>query len=635
MAVATLTPLQLIAGAGLLQNQGLVVSPALTAAIDAYESSPIMTLFFEALALDSSLATLAANSVPAFSNSLPAAYANIGTQMTTAVTSQATADFANGDISKFIQALNLVLAYTQNTNLFINSAVNSQTYLANTFTSTNDMITGDVTATNLATTDFGQDLLNLGSLIDLSNLNELGTPLGLIQRIVELTGNIPVLSLLLLAEGVSQDVVVNLTNPTLSVSDAVQKLMYQAMTKIIGDDLAQILKVLKITTLGLNSMADLLNPVKILPNSFLSLTVTTSNGQRAIYINDLGAVNTTLIQQLPQYVVVSYQRLAQIIPEDQALANKALAVALAQINGISFINLPTLAASIRALETTKDLPLITALTTAVPPSVANYYTSTLAVGGGVNGDIRVTDVIGLAAGWIATDAFLRTVEIFSQMNLTTLTLIYDTMVNALDGSYGDTGAGPLTIPGGRPCAGTYIGVPETIPNPNPPPPDITVYNPSAIGLAMSCLTGAAATEINSLQLQYPALTDELNTLWNSMAQQIVREDTLQPLIKLNYADLTSNDRNSIYGFIYSLPGYGVETEQGGVVWFLESMADLTTQSGQAIIACLREGRNQVALGTSGIATNTRIPADPVPPPPAAELLPSTYTESQAETLITR
>lgn len=635
MAGNTLTPLQLIAGASLLQNQGIAVSPELTTSITAYQATPTMQLFFQVLALDSSLATLGANSIPAFSNSLPAAYSALGTQMTTAILAQATADFAGGDVSKFIQALNLVQAYTQNTNLFINSAVNSQTYLANTFTSTNDMITGDVTSINLATTAFGQDLLNLGAMIDLSNLNDLGTPLALIQRIVELTGNIPVLSLLLLAEGVSQDIVINLTSPTLTVADSVQRLMYQAMTKITGNDLAQILKVLRITTVELETMADLLNPAKILPNSFLSLTVTTAVGQRAVYINDLGAVNTTLELELPEYVVVAYQRLAQIIPADQALANKALAVALGQINGVSFINLPTLAASIRSLETTKDLPLITALTSAVPPSVANYYTSTLAVGGGVNGDIRVTDVIGLAGGWIATDAFLRTVEIFSQMDLTTLNLIYDTMLNALDGTYGDTGAGPLTIPGGRPCAGTYIGVPETIPNPNPPPPDITVYNPSAIGLAMACLTGAAATELNNLQATYPTLTSELNTLWTNMAQQIVREDTLQPLINLNYADLTANDRNSIYGFIYSLPSYGTETEEGGTAWFIEAMANVSTQGGQAIIACMREGRNQVALGNSGIVTNTKIPGDPVPPPPSAQLLPSTYTEAQAENLIIR
>lgn len=625
MASNVLTPLQLIAGASLLQNQGLLVSPELTATISIYSSTPLMQAYFAAEALDSSINTLAANTVPAFSNSLPAAYSALGTQMTDAIITQASDDFGSGDISKFIQALNLVQAYTQNTNLFINSAVNSQTYLANTFTSTNDMITGDVTTINLATPDFGYDLVGLGNLIDLNEIQALGSPLALIQRIVQLTGNIPVLNVLLLAEGVPEEIVFNLTNPNLSTTDAVQRLMYQAMTKIDGDNLNQILKVFGVTTPNIQTMADLLNPVKLFPSSFQSLTVTTAQGLRAIYVNSTGTVNTNLLQELPEYVVASYNRLQQIIPADQALANKALAVSLGQINGISYVPLATFAQTVTALETTRDLPLITALTTAVPASVANYYTSTLANGGGVNGDIRVVDVIGLAAGWVATDAFSRTVEIFATMDLSTLTGIYQRMTTALTGGYGDTGLGPLTIPPG-PGAGTYNGVEI---DPGPPP----VYNPSAISLAMAALTSAAQTEIVNLQSTYPTQCTELNTLWASMAQQISREDTLQGLINLDYADLIANDRNSIYGFIYSMPDYGLENEEGGTAWFLETMADLTILGGQAIVACLRQGRNEVALGNSGIFTNNRIPGDPVPPPPRAELLPSTYSESEAINLV--
>lgn len=629
MAGATLTPLQLIAGASLLQNQGLVVAPALTAAIATYSATPLMTAYLAAEALDPSIATLGAALTPALSNSVPAAYSSLGTQMTSVILAQAFKDFGSGDISKFVQALNLALAYSENTNLFINSAVNSQTYLAGTFTSTSDMITGDVTKVNLSTPAFGGDLVKLGALINLDNLAALGSPLVLIQRIVQLTGNVPVLNLLLLAEGVGEDIVLNLTNPDLSVSDSIQRLMYQAMTKVTGTDLAQILKVLKITTAGISTMADLLNPVKIFPNSFQSLTVPTSAGLRAIYVNDTGSVNTVLETLLPDYVIAAYNNLKQIIPADQALANKALAVSLGQINGISTLNLPTFANVVKNLETTKDLPLLTDLNSAVPASVANYYTSTLAVGGGTNGDVRVVDIIGLAAGWVATDSFLRTVAIFATMNLSQLTLIYQTMVNVLNGTY-NSGVDPdgyaiVTIPSGLPGAGTYF--PVTAPNPTPPPANLEVV--SAASQAMAVLISAAQAEIINLQNTYPAQTTELNTLWTNMALQVVDENNLQALIKLNYADLTANDKNSIYGFVYSLPSYGPQTQVGGVAWFLEAMADLTTQGGEAIIGCLREGRNQVALGNGGLYTNTKIPSDPNPPPPQAQLLPSTYTETQA------
>jgi hypothetical protein len=172
MATSVLTPLQLIAGASLLQNQGLIVSPALTSAISAYSATPLMTAYLAAEALDPGIDTLAANSVPAFSNSVPSAYSGLGTQMIDVINAQATLDSGSGDISKFVQALNLASSYGRLTNQFINSAVNSQTYFSHTFTSTNDMITGDITAINLATTAFGQDLSKLGRLINLARLDQ-------------------------------------------------------------------------------------------------------------------------------------------------------------------------------------------------------------------------------------------------------------------------------------------------------------------------------------------------------------------------------------------------------------------------------------------------------------------------------
>lgn len=306
MSTSILTPLQLIAGAGLLQNQGLVISPELTASINVYKSTPLMTQFYLAQQYSPGLETVAANSVPAFSDAVPTAYVStLGNEMTTAVNAQAYKDLGSGDLSKFVQAVNLAQAYGETTNIFLNSAVNSQTYLATTFTSTNNMITGDITSVNLATTAFGSDLANLGYLFDLSNLGDLGSPLALVQRLVTLTGNIPVLSFYFLAAGVPQDIVLNLTNPTVTVTDKVQKLMYEAMTAITDDALTQILKVLNITTPNINTMADLLNPVKLFPNSFQSLTTPTANGPRAIYMNSSGAVNTSLETELPPYVLNS------------------------------------------------------------------------------------------------------------------------------------------------------------------------------------------------------------------------------------------------------------------------------------------------------------------------------------------
>jgi hypothetical protein len=324
--------------------------------------------------------------------------------------------------------------------------------------------------------------------------------------------------------------------------------------------------------------------------------------------------------------MIAYDRLKFIIPEDQALANKALQVGLQQLAGLSNTSLPLVALTTSQLETTKDLPLISALTQPIPSSVANYYSSTLAIGSGRNGDIQVVDILGLAAGWQAKETYEQIVEIFSTMDLSYLTLIYQTMTNCLDGSYGSTVAGPITIPGGLPGAGSYSGT-ET--DPGPPP----IYNPTAIQVVMPVLKSAATVEINNLIATYPAQTTQLNQLTAALCQQVISERSLQNVIKLDYSTLTPNDRSVLYGFIYSLSTYGLETEVGGMSWFLENMADLTTLGGEAIVACLREGRNELALAQSGVTASNKIPSEPIPPPPTAPLIPSTYTENEAKNLI--
>jgi hypothetical protein len=317
----SLSPLQLNASAGLLQNQGLIVNDELTAALSTYENTEVILPVRSTITTAASgnilsgtnltaVKNLGNSSCPALADSIPAAYpsltsSNADPGLSGLVRATAAKDIGNGDISKFVQAVGIAQGYASQTNLFINSSVNSQTYMASTFTTMNDMITGGITQVNLATQAFASDLANLGQLIDLSDLTNLGSPLALVQRIQAVGGNVPVLTVYFVAAGVPQEIVVNFNNPSISVSDSVQKLMYGAMTQIQGADLQQVLTVLGITTVGIESVADLLNPVRLFPNSYQSLTVATNLGVRAIYINDQGTVNNNLREELPAYVVSS------------------------------------------------------------------------------------------------------------------------------------------------------------------------------------------------------------------------------------------------------------------------------------------------------------------------------------------
>jgi hypothetical protein len=312
----SLTALQLDAAAGLLQNQGIGISANLTAAIASYEDTALISPFLDTISVGSTgnilsanvisnLETLAANTCAALSNSVPPAYSGLGVQMTDVVLAEAVVDICSNNVSKLAQAVNQAQGYTDQTSVFINSAVNSQTYLGNTFTTMNNMITGSVTSINLATGPFGTDLANLGRLINLADLSNFGSPLALVQQLYSITGTIPTLSVAFINAGISTDIVLNLTSPTVSVIDSTQRLMYQAMTQITGDNLTQILTVLGVTTVGITTMADLLNPLKLFPNSYQSLTAPTANGPVAIYVNSTSAVNTNLISSLPPYVVSS------------------------------------------------------------------------------------------------------------------------------------------------------------------------------------------------------------------------------------------------------------------------------------------------------------------------------------------
>jgi hypothetical protein len=311
--------------------------------------------------------------------------------------------------------------------------------------------------------------------------------------------------------------------------------------------------------------------------------------------------------------MIALDRLQNIIPPDQALANKALATSLKQIGGINNLSLPQLSLATGAVQTTRDLPEITALTEATPPSVANYYINSLATGTGTNNNILITDILGTAGGFVSAPALTETLDILSGMNTTDLADIYDVMSDVVNGVYGDPVTGPVIIPSG-PYAGTYT---------------------DANDVFSTQLIPAAQTEIGVIVGVYPSEVAQLNTLWNSMADQLVLEAGLQSAANLVFADLTANQKSSIYGFIYSLPSYGLDTKQGGITQFLESVCDLTTFTGQSIVACLRQAQNQRALGTAGIVVSSKIPSEPDPPPPEAVLIPSEYTEAEAADLVIR
>jgi hypothetical protein len=258
---------------------------------------------------------------------------------------------------------------------------------------------------------------------------------------------------------------------------------------------------------------------------------------------------------------------------------------------------------------------INALTTAVPPSVAEFYTDYYATGTGTGNTLVLTDLLGAAVGVTYIDQLNNVVTTLNSLDslgaLANLTTIYTRMQNTVNGVYGNAVTGPIVIPAGY-GAGTYANADD------------------AIGTA---LTSNAIIEIGNVANTSPTQVATLNTDFNNMAQKVITENNNLILAAIEIANLVTTDRGPVMSFVESLPTYGLNKEENGPVWFLEQVADINTLGGQAIVGCLREGQNLAVLNAVGIGVDTSIPLGTNSPIPVANLIPATYTESQAANLV--
>jgi hypothetical protein len=330
--------------------------------------------------------------------------------------------------------------------------------------------------------------------------------------------------------------------------------------------------------------------------------------------------------------MIAYDRLSQIVPADQALAAKALATSLQQITGITTMNLPVLANAVVNLETTNNLPLISALAQAVPTSVSSYLSN---IAGTDGTSVVICDVLGIAAGYQVTDGFINTVSTLANTNVANLTTVYQTMNSVVGNVYGDPVNGPVTIPGGQPAAGIYYAT-GNVGNVTATAADAAMTGtggdtpPTGPGL-IPVATNTIATIASTSSAQVAAL----NSYFDSMASQVVQEQTLQLAAQIDFGNLIANNNPTVYSLIYNLPGYGTQTEVGGMAQFWEGIANIDTFTGQAVVATLREGVNLALLGNAGIQTNTVVPSNPNPPLQQANLIVATFSEAEAANIIVK
>jgi len=616
----------LIATDGLLQNQGLNISGNLIVAINAYTSTTVVSSYLDILSSAfanvgiandqittntfSSLQTLAASNLPAITDAVPAAYAanlvigNSTTGFSGLVTTQANLVLGSGDISIFAQVYNLCQSYIAQNNPIINTVKNSST-LAPTFTNMNSLSTGGISDINRTLPVFGEDLQKLGQAWDLTNLIYFGFPSALLFQLAKAGGLLPELTAKLDAAGLTTEQLNSVLSGA-SATTQVEGIIYQVMLDTTGTALDQVKTILDVTTPNLTTMADLLNPVKSLPNSYLQLTIQAPTGGGPIPVtvvltNIYSAAATVNNVILPMFINdEAYRELAKIIPSDQALANRAIANSLGQVKNISQLTLPAFTTAVRAIETNTGLGDINALTQPVPTSTSTNLNSLLATGTGPNGTLTLFDFMGATAGIPYTAEFTAAANTINNMQAANSLYylsdatngVYTVMQDTLNGDYTVVvNPGPpieitITIPPGLPGAGTY----------------------GNLDAAFSTgLLPAAANLIANVVAANPGNVASLNSNFSNMAAQLSAEKTNLVLAQVNFADITGNSRSAVMSLASNLQQIGKDVAPQGQAEFFTAIANTQNIYGQAIESSFREGRNIAALNDVGIGIDSQIP----------------------------
>ena len=381
MAESVATPLQLTAGLGFYAGNAITANTQLANNIASYNAlAPIANLLFTIDAAVSNVslgisdntianlktlgANVSGNYCPALGDSVSSNITwTVGnTGYTGTITSSASTYLGGGDFGKFAQAFGAAQGYLTLTNGIILSAVNANStdYLGPTFTNMDNLITGDLAQVNLAFPAFGADLALCGDLFALDNIEQFGTPAALLQQLAikgnMLNGTTPCVTTALKAQGLTDGAIAALVNNdvqslykpnglTPNQFDTLQKAAYPALVNVTGDCLQNVLDILDVTLPNIETMADLLHPLKIFPTSYASLTLPTPDGPVLIYDVD-GNVNSAVepILNSGALTPVGCDQLAKIIPAANAAANRALQIAFQQVKGISNTTVPKLAA---------------------------------------------------------------------------------------------------------------------------------------------------------------------------------------------------------------------------------------------------------------------------------------------------
>jgi hypothetical protein len=377
----------------------------------------------------------------------------------------------NGSYSDFLYTFNMAQGFIAQSNKAIDAMNAADTYLDGTYSNMNDLITADLAGVSLALFFWGQDLIASGRSIDLTSIDQFGSPVVLLRTLFKNKALTKAVNLALLAAGFSSDEIDSLvigTEPTIDQ----QKKLYSAFCIVMGIDLVEVMIGLNCQTKGLRTLADLLDPKYLFPRSYATLTAPTYNGTP-------GPTNSKTYYliytagEVTSYIVDNYgENLKVILPSSLASACDAFATTMLQIKNVKSMDIERFSQVVQNLETVSDLGVNG---TNVPTNqpIRNSTLPLIALGNGDKGRYTTCDFFGAMSGlsydWEILEGYIKSLQ------TPFLFRVYHELYLAITWL---PGTGSVQI------RKWYEQTAEEIPDPNPDPED---PNPPALVPALYTL----------------------------------------------------------------------------------------------------------------------------------------------------
>ena len=489
----------------------------------------------------------------AVGTSFPALHASAVRTKLRGLSSTSTGSFTSAQ--DFVYQFMACHSYMTQANKIIFSLHNSKSFLDGAYSNMDDLITGDLAGVNLSLLYFGQDLIRLGKSINLSNIRTFGKPSNLLMVLQANNAITKTISLALMSAGLTtQEITALLTNSSNATTEQEKKL-YSAFEIVQNTDLQEVLTPLNCRTDSLTSLADLLNPLKLFPFSYSSLTVPQYNAtvqptnSKTYYLLYAGAgINS----QIADYG----SRLNMILPKDVAAACDAFSISMQQVKHIDRMDIEKLAQVVTNLETTKGLA-VNNTTVPTNQTLAEAATAAIATGTGEFNSYTIYDFFGSLAG-----GAYPLLEIQSTINQissgSTLLSIYTTIYDLLNSGSSFT------------------------------------------NLQVQTLIDHANTEIS--RIAGTSYGIYLSSLWSSLDTVSSKETALKAKAVTGTSSISD-----LYAFVDNINTYASETTSRMSADFLEKVANTDNEGGQSLIALMREIRNAKRLSIVGGVLDNDIP----------------------------